>query len=66
MATENEKGSGRSKGTPTPERALAWLKESGRLPDLSVTWEVADSDDPAILDRMAQILFSPPSGGTAA
>lgn len=54
------------RAVPSPAEALAWLKESGQLPDLSVTWEVAESDDPVVMNQILDILFSPPKRGNAA
>lgn len=51
---------------PTPDQALAWLKDSGQEPDMTVTWEVAERDDPVVMNRILDILFSPPAGGSAA
>jgi hypothetical protein len=44
---------------PTPDEARDWLKQSGRTPDLTMTWEVAESDDPAVMDAILDILFRP-------
>lgn len=46
-------------GKPTPDEARDWLKESGKMPDLSLTWEVAESDDPATMNAILDILFRP-------
>lgn len=32
-----------TEGIPTPSEARDWLKESGRAPDLSVTWTATDA-----------------------
>lgn len=44
---------------PTPDEARDWLKESGKVPDLSVTWDVAPVEDPAVMDAICDILFRP-------
>jgi len=45
---------------PTPEEALAWLKESGQAPDLTVTWRV--TNEPGSAGRhlkLLKMLFEP-------
>lgn len=45
---------------PTPEEARDWLKESGTMPDLTVTWR--ESDAPGSMERhlkLLKMLFDP-------
>lgn len=39
---------------PTPEEAREWLKESGKTPDLTVTWR--ESDAPGSAERHVKLL----------
>lgn len=46
--SESENAEGRvtpstTEGIPSPDEARDWLKQSGRVPDLSVTWKVTDA-----------------------
>jgi hypothetical protein len=50
----------------TGEEAIAWLKESGKTPDLRMFWDVAESDDPAVMNGILDILFRPQSSSDAA
>lgn len=45
--------------TPTPDEALAWLKESGQTPDLSVTWDILPTEDAVVMNAILDILFRP-------
>lgn len=50
----------------TGEEAIAWLKESGKTPDFKVFWDVAERDDPAVMNAILDILFRPQSRPDAA
>lgn len=48
------------KGAPAPEEARDWLKESGIVPDLSVTWVVTDKPGSAERHlKLLNVLFGP-------
>lgn len=54
---------------PTGEEAIAWLKEHVHehgQPVLGITWDVAQEDDPAVLNGILNILFRPHRGPNAA
>lgn len=52
---------------PTSEEAIAWLKESGQMPDLTVTWRVSDAPGSAERHvRLLKMLFEPQDGHHAA
>lgn len=49
----------KSPNVPTPDEARDWLKRSGEMPDLSVTWETAPVEEPAVMNAILDILFRP-------
>jgi hypothetical protein len=52
---------------PTPDEAREWLKESGKMPDLSVTWQ--GTDEPGSAERhlrLLNMLFGPTDQSSAA
>lgn len=60
-ATQTDPGSlTRSADVPSADEALAWLKQSGVTPDLSVTWKV--TQEPGSAQRhlaLLNMLFGP-------
>lgn len=49
------------------DAAIAWLKEHVRQGgDVRITWDIADEEDPIVMDGVLDILFWPRTGPNGA